>query len=170
MLFDKHRRHNYAATQNKRSNSYCLFIFKCLTIHNKEMNRQRIVHMNARKQIRSSICTVQPFTNHGKDIVMRKVCRTKIMSVRIQSRYYKKHCHPRKKYCAQLIVVLLIVNRRIDDAPCHISEPQHIWYNKIFTKRNHIIHCKMNDMKTMGYGYFEIMKPWKINKQIQNGI
>ena len=99
-----------------------------------------------------------------------KILWPQVMSIWIKRGHNEENGHSGKKECAQLAVIRLVMGRCINDSPSHISKPQQIRDNKIFTKWNVIVQRDMYHMKMRCDGFFYITKPDQVNGKIQQNV
>lgn len=59
------------------------FFPEALTVGDRKVDAQRIVHMDAWEQVGGRVGGVQPADDPGAPVVTDKLCRAQIMSVRI---------------------------------------------------------------------------------------
>ena len=52
-----------------------LFILEIAAVHHRKMNAERIVYVNARKQVRRCVSGVKPLAKRCKHIVVREIIR-----------------------------------------------------------------------------------------------
>lgn len=101
--------------------------------------------MDARKEIRGSICGIQKSDHADKDGVLSSVQhRTQHMSVGIDRGYGKKDCHACKEKGTQSVVIVFVLKKEKDHSGSHIGKPKEIGDDEIFAERNVIIHCHVD--------------------------
>lgn len=83
MLLDEHGGENDTRHQYKRNQLDCFVFLKLLIVRHSQMNPDGIIYMDTREQIGRSIRCVQHLAKLREDIVVCKIVRTQIMSVRI---------------------------------------------------------------------------------------
>lgn len=105
MLLDKHGCQNDAYSQQKCKQANRPVLFELLVVHDRKTDAERIVHMDARKQVCRCISGIETLAEHGTDIVVRKISRTQILAIWIDGGYNQKYGHACKKKRTQFIII-----------------------------------------------------------------
>ena len=139
-----------------------------LTLHNRNMHRNGIVDVNARKNIGTGIRPVKPGYPVRKDIFMRHKRRAEIRPVRIDGADHKAEYHPAVEKGRDMIKIRTVHEKEIQYPPEDIDKPQKVRYDEIFAKGNHIIEASMHDMKACRFrdGFLQDPKPKKIEDPV----
>lgn len=123
--------------------------------------------MDTWEKICRSIRRIQQTHRIYEDVIPRKISRPQVVSVWINSRYNKEDGHSGKKHFAEAEVFILIFEIKISKSPCHISKPEQVRNDKVFTEWDIVIKCHMNDVKMRCDCLLKIAEPWQINEEVQ---
>ena len=105
VLLDKHGCQNDAYGQQKGKQTYGPVFFELLVFHDCQTDAERIIHMDTRKQVGRCVSGVELLAEHRADIVVRKIRRAQVLSVRIYRGDDQEDRHACKQKRTQLIVI-----------------------------------------------------------------
>lgn len=166
MLFHKHGGQNDAGGQNPREGFHKLGMLEALAFLHGNVNPDRVIHMNTRKQVRRCVGTVNHLAQVDKDIVPGEIVGTQIMAVGIDCRDNQKNGHSRGEEDTQPVEIIVVVKKEVDGATGNVRKPQDVRHNKKFTKRNEIIQWHMYNVKMGGHRTLNVFEPKQINQNI----
>ena len=105
---------------------------------------QRVVNVNAGRQIRRSICHVEHGYHAGKNVVCRHCLGTHQMNVREDDRNEDENGHSERQRRGQSVVSLFIILQEEKPEAEYIWKPEQVGDDEYRSERNHIIDTCMD--------------------------
>ena len=135
-------------------------------MHHRNMNANGVKHMNTRENVGGGICRVEIIHQLRTKILVRVHHGPQIRPVWENGTDQQADGHACKQVSAEPVIILLAGKEKVQDGSGHIGEPQQVWDDKIFIKRNQIIQPRMKHIIISCHGLFQIQEPRKIDKRV----